>query len=257
MIYALAALEAFDFVGNFKRVRLVIRQPRIDHVSTWEIPVKELVETELPYIRERAKAALAVFERGAPLESDFHPCDKACRFCRASGNCKAQLDRAMRSVIEDFEDIDDTTSVKLEAEIEEVKKYGVNRLTDLMALVPLFKELCKAVERRLQTAIMNGEKIEGWKLVEGRKGNAKWKDEEELLKVLTSLRIPQKDYHVDAFVSPTAAKKKWEKARPGWWKRLSAVITRSKGKPTVVVATDKRPAIEPGNYTDDFEEVDE
>lgn len=260
MIYALAALKAFDFVGDFKRVRHVIRQPRLGHVSTWETTVEDLVGNELPFIQERAKAALAVFERGAPLESDFHPCEKACRFCRASGNCKAQLDRVMREIVEDFEDLEDLeegTGMKIEKEIEEVKSYGVNRLSQLMGVVPLLKELCKAVERRLQAEIMNGKDVEGWKVVEGKRGNAKWQDEEALLKVLKSLRIPQAEYLASDYVSPTVAKKKWEKTRPGWWKRISAVITRSPGRPTVVAATDKRVALPPSDYRDDFEEIEE
>jgi len=40
-IYALAALREFEFLGDFKRVRLVINQPRLDHVSEWDLQIGE------------------------------------------------------------------------------------------------------------------------------------------------------------------------------------------------------------------------
>lgn len=41
-LYALAALEAFDFAGPFQRVRLVIVQPRLGHLDEWVYSVAEL-----------------------------------------------------------------------------------------------------------------------------------------------------------------------------------------------------------------------
>lgn len=40
-IYALAALREFEFLGEFKRARLVIHQPRLGHVSEWSLPIGE------------------------------------------------------------------------------------------------------------------------------------------------------------------------------------------------------------------------
>ncbi|MEY2680659.1 MAG: Bordetella virus [Pseudomonadota bacterium] len=37
MIYALAALDYYSWEGPFKRIRLVIHQPRLDHISEWVI----------------------------------------------------------------------------------------------------------------------------------------------------------------------------------------------------------------------------
>ncbi|MGI9143865.1 MAG: DUF2800 domain-containing protein [Fluviibacter sp.] len=37
MIYGLAALDFYSWMGPFKRIRLVIHQPRLDHISEWVI----------------------------------------------------------------------------------------------------------------------------------------------------------------------------------------------------------------------------
>lgn len=39
MLYALGALEVFGMVGNFKRAKLTIVQPRIGHLSEWEVAI--------------------------------------------------------------------------------------------------------------------------------------------------------------------------------------------------------------------------
>lgn len=40
-IYALAALLEYEFLGDFKRARMMIVQPRLGHVSEWALPVED------------------------------------------------------------------------------------------------------------------------------------------------------------------------------------------------------------------------
>ena len=42
MLYALAALNEYDFYAEFQQARLVIHQPRLGHVSEWTISIDEL-----------------------------------------------------------------------------------------------------------------------------------------------------------------------------------------------------------------------
>lgn len=39
MLYALGALEVFGMVGDFKFAKLVILQPRLDHISEWTVAI--------------------------------------------------------------------------------------------------------------------------------------------------------------------------------------------------------------------------
>jgi len=39
MLYALGALETFGVTGNYTKAKLVIVQPRLDHISEWEVAI--------------------------------------------------------------------------------------------------------------------------------------------------------------------------------------------------------------------------
>jgi hypothetical protein len=39
MLYALGALETFGVTGSYKKAKLVIVQPRLDHISEWEVAI--------------------------------------------------------------------------------------------------------------------------------------------------------------------------------------------------------------------------
>ena len=43
MLYALGALAEYDYLIEPEKVKMVIVQPRLDHVSEWEIPTSELL----------------------------------------------------------------------------------------------------------------------------------------------------------------------------------------------------------------------
>ena len=59
--YAAAALEEYEFLGDFSQVRVVIVQPRLDHISEWTVPVtgERSMETFRQNLIERAKLATA------------------------------------------------------------------------------------------------------------------------------------------------------------------------------------------------------
>ena len=39
MLYALGALETFGILGDFTKAKLVIVQPRLNHISEWEVAI--------------------------------------------------------------------------------------------------------------------------------------------------------------------------------------------------------------------------
>jgi hypothetical protein len=98
MLYALGALNAFDMMYDIHTVRMTIYQPRIDNISTWELPVKDLREWAETELRPRAKLAF-------DGEGEFNA-GKHCRFCKARGTCKANADFNLQLAKYEFREAD-------------------------------------------------------------------------------------------------------------------------------------------------------
>jgi hypothetical protein len=71
ILYALAALDTLDPLGEVTDVMLTIHQPRLEHVSSWEATADEL-RALLPRIRAAAHRALTLTVT-PPGPADFTP----------------------------------------------------------------------------------------------------------------------------------------------------------------------------------------
>lgn len=143
-LYALGALETFDLLGGIERVAMTIYQPRIDWVSTTDVPASDLLEwrSEVKPIAENALAG----------EGDFAPSVSACRFCPAAAVCRPRMEE---SLAEDF------NKPPLMLDPEEIG--------DLLHRIPQIKAWCTSVESyALKSAYEDGVEIPGWKPVVGK-----------------------------------------------------------------------------------------
>jgi hypothetical protein len=107
MLYALGALRKFDVLGTFKRVRLVIHQPRIqDAPSEWDCTVDELLAFSAE-ASKLARHAMTAYEFRANWmgkdNSYLQPSDDACKFCKAKATCPALAAKVVETVGADFE----------------------------------------------------------------------------------------------------------------------------------------------------------
>lgn len=233
-IYAGAALAAFGFMADLKIVNLHIVQPRLDHAVVWTAPL-DVFEPFLEDIRKGAAKALRLFEAvgdGAPAESEYHPGPVACRWCSFRGQCGALAGYAL-------------TSAGLELPDSIKPKIDGEALADLLARVDLIQSWLKDLGATAHDALLSGEKIPGYKLVEGRAGPRKWSDEGKAEKLLKGWKVPAEVRYVKSLISPTAAEKlvKQKTLTADQWRDLNSVITREPGKLTVVPESDKRPAV--------------
>lgn len=105
MLYALGALDYYGALYDFDTVRLVISQPRLDHLDMWECSVALLREFEARALEAGAKA-LRIVDPG-PSSLFLTPGDKQCKFCKAKGDCPALRERALALVAGDFEVLPD------------------------------------------------------------------------------------------------------------------------------------------------------
>jgi hypothetical protein len=248
-MYALGALHEHSIISDFTWVTMVIYQPRMNHIAEWTIST-----AQLEAFGDAVRGAAAMVRNAEDdvdaehfADSYLSPGEKPCRFCKAKATCPAMRDEVLGiagpATASDFgqfmPDVPDATT-------------GDNYLSMAMSKVDLVEGWCKAVRAEIERRLLAGTAVDGWKLVEGRKGNRAWIDEaaaEEMFK--KSFRLRDADMYVQKLISPTAAEKLL-KGTPKRWKRAEGLMTRSEGKPSVAPAADKRPALVVSNLADEF-----
>lgn len=231
MLYALGALNEFDFIFDIETIRMVIVQPRKEHISEWEITRSELINWG-EYARDRA-------ELTAVDDPEFAPDDKACKYCKAKATCRALQEHAFAIAIDEFKNVRDPL------------KLSNEEIAEIIPSLPLLKQYMDAVKGYAYGEIEQGRDIPGYKLVEGR-SLRKWDDEaavEDRLKRVKKLKVA--DIYTKKLVSPAQAEKLLGKTHP----ILEAHVTKSNGSPSLVPLSDKRPAIS-FNIENDFAGID-
>jgi len=221
-LYALGALNDFGMLGEFHRVRMVIHQPRLNHISEWDLSVQEL--------NEFAAEAHAAAQRTL-TSTELNPGEKQCRWCKAKATCPA-----LSQLIED----------EFEALPEPNAETDADHLAHAMDQVDMIEAWCKAIRAEIERRLLNGQSIRGYKLVEGRRGARKWTNEDDVADALKKARLKHEQMYNYALISPTVAEKlsKSGELGPRQWTALQALITQSDGKPSVAPLHDKRPALQ-------------
>lgn len=255
-LYALGALSQFGLFGDFTQARLVIHQPRIGHVSEEVVSVEDLYE-----FAHRAKNTVQMIkavDEGKALfnEQDLlNPGEKQCHWCKAKATCPALTKAVMTTIAGEFDDLSTCDlEVELKQAVENVPSQENETLGKLYAALPLIESWSKAVAVAVTEKLHNGEKVLGFKLVQGRAGNRSWSSAEEAEQVLKSMRLKVEDMYDLKLISPTNAEKlqKAGTIGPRQWSKVESLIVRPEGKPTVAPESDKRPALEV-NPLNDFE----
>lgn len=242
MLYAAGARKDFELAGDFQTVRMAIVQPRVStQPSEWSIPVSTLQEFE--WQAEEAASTIWRMKQGE-VPMACVPDTEACRWCKAKAHC-AELDKKVQTEVgADFDDL--LTGVPPEVDYEMLSKK--------MACIDLIEEWCKAVRSGVEKALLSGHPVDGYKLVQGRKGARSWSNAEEAEKLLKSMRLKVEQMYDMKLISPTTAEKVLAES-PKRWEKVQQLVTQSEGKPSVAPATDKRPAITVTPVADDFDVV--
>lgn len=244
-MYALGAYEAYSLLADFQTVSMYIHMPRLNHVSEYHITVPELLE-----FAERVRDAARQVELALSLDgvdAMLNPGEKQCRFCKAKATCPALLAEVTEAVggepataeeFAQFVPIDTTDGV------------GDNYLSLAMDKVGLVEDWCKAIRAEVERRLLRGDKVPGYKLVEGKQGNRQWVDADKAEAALKALKLKQDEIFERKLISPTAAEKVLKKD-PEKWDKLQGLISRNPGKPSVAPATDKRPELAVNTATAD------
>lgn len=240
-IYALAALREFGAMGDFKNVRVVIHQPRLNAVSEWSQPTDQLESFGV----QVWNAAVGARAPGAELV----PGDKQCKFCKAKATCPALTARVQEEIGADFEAMAEGAAL--------ITPASSSALGRALAVADLIEGWIKAVRAEVESRLLAGQPIPGWKLVQGKKGNRQWTSKEEAEAVLKAMRVKHEQMYEYSVISPTTAEKlnKANVIGPRQWPKVQALITQSEGKASVAPESDKRPALAIAAVHDDFTDV--
>ncbi|MDZ7918489.1 DUF2800 domain-containing protein [Rhodoferax sp.] len=251
MLYALGAYDQFEALGDIKRVRMTIHQPRLDHVSVFEVSIEYLLA-----FGERAKAAarkaIDILDTGIVGLEDLNPSDKGCKFCKAKATCPKLRAHVEEITLADF----DAEAPK--PPLAPTEDTAPDVLAECMAATDLIEGWCKAVRAETERRLLAGVPVAGWKLVQGKQGNRSWTDAKVAEETLKSMRIKHEEMYNYSVISPTDAEKlaKAKVIGPRQWPALQQIITRAAGKPSVAPESDKREALVL-RTADDFATVDE
>lgn len=245
MLYALGALYEYEMLGDFKRARMVISQPRLGHLDEWECDVRDLMKFALE-AREAVKAARV---KDAPL----NPHEYDCRFCKAKATCPA-LAAEVRAAVTPSpavtpEDFDDLTTTAI--------PHDDVRLGVAMSKVELVEHWCKAIRAEVERRLFAGQDVPGFKLVEGKRGNRAWSDAAEVEAKLKAMRLRHEEMFSYSLKGPKPMEDLLKKESPRRWAALQEYITQSEGKPSVAPASDGRPALSIIPTADEFDDLSE
>lgn len=250
-IYALGALAAFDLIGDFKRVRMVIHQPRLGHISE-DVLTVEALEQFAGLAAERAFIALKVLDHKDEAALHLEPGEKQCQWCKAKPNCPK-----LAAHVEDVVGRDFGYLTSSQADVDTLLEDEAVPLSDKMAAVDLIESWCKAVRAETERRLFDGVPVTGFKLVEGKRGHRKWANAAEVEAAFKSMRLKVEEMYDFTLISPTTAEKLHKAGTIGkrQWPRLQELITQSEGKPSVAPESDKRQALVLTAAVDDFDLV--
>lgn len=252
-LYALGALRALRGIIDPAIVTMVIHQPNVNGISEWSIPVEDLTKfgMQLSDVAHGSFALLrALQETGELPEHRLTAGEKQCKFCKAKGKCPAlaQVIRsAVRNSLAEFPELPPVTGAFMEADTAP-DANAVAEVADLgaaMDAVPLVELWAAAVRGAVESALLAGKPVPGYKLVQGRMGARTWSDESAVRELVKGMRAKRELFYEERFKSPPAMEKlvKDKLLAESQWERIAQHIVQKEGSPSVAPASDKRPAL--------------
>lgn len=261
-IYALAAMDEFSLSHDFQTVRMAIHQPRLGAVSEWVQTVEQLEA-----FRIHVGGQIKIHDANPDART---PGEKQCRWCANAGSCRALAEKVQAEVGADFDDISADGWMYAKPPL----LLDADELGAALKAADHIEQWLKAVRAEVESRLLAGQPVPGFKLVQGKKGNRAWSDEAEAEKLLKdTFRLKTEEMYELSLITPTVAEKlapKFDTAgkpkplKPGepkprlgprQWPKVQALITQADGKPSVAPESDKRPALVMSAVADDFQDV--
>lgn len=249
MLYALGALEKYSIAEEYQTVVIVIAQPAVSETfSEWLISVFDLFEWSDKIAERAATKALLIYSMrdGRALKNeDFNPGEKQCQWCKANAVCGARATKVQEIIGADFDKIESAIAPSMLSNAD---------LGDVWSSLDFIESWAKAVRGRIEYELLQGNEVPGTKLVEGRRGNRSWDNDEEAETLLKSFRMKQEELYSFKLLGPKPILEAL-KDQPRRVKKIEALITQKAGKPHVAHVSDKRQSLEVKPVSNNFEIV--
>ena len=216
MLYALGALSKFEMAYDINMVKLTIVQPRMSRISRWMITPEDLYKWGEEVVKP--KAALAYSGDGELKVGRW------CRWCKAKALCRKMADHNLDLAKHEF---------------KEPELLTTEELAQIFEQAPMLQDWANAVSEHLLSKAISGEKIPGYKVVEGR-SMRKWTDENAVQEVLTAHDYAPGQFQIVKLAGIPAVEKLLKK---DFDLLVGDLVTKVPGKPTLVPESDKRPAM--------------
>lgn len=232
-LYALGALETYDFLYDIEEIDMCIFQPRIDNIDDAVMTAAEL----RAWGEEIRPAAEKAFSGTEEYCAGNH-CDT--NFCKARPFCRAYAERKQEMAKYDFKKPAQLTTEEISEILEQAEA--------LAKWATLIKEYA------LDEAVNNGTIFPGYKVVEGRSNRAFSIDD-----TLIAGQLIAKGYNEDSFyprkLIGIGALEKYL-GKKDFNALLGEFVIKPTGKPTLVPESDKRPALHSADAAvKDFETI--
>lgn len=214
-LYGLGALADFGVVYEIHEVVMHIFQPRLNNVSSERLSVLDLLAWGAG-IAEQA-------EQAAKGQGDYKA-GEHCRFCPHAGSCLALADLCMKVV-------------NLPEGKAAIPSLAPWQIADILKAEPMVSSWLKAVKDRALSALLNGDEIPGYKVVEGR-SLREWGEASHVRAILDDSEYDEEYYLETKLLSPAQLEKSLGKKKVA--ELVGSLIVSKPGSPTVAPESDKR-----------------
>lgn len=216
-IYGCGALYKFEMLYDILDVQLVIVQPRLEHISTFNVSAEELNTWGEEFVKP--KALLAFKGEGEKIAGDW------CKWCKVKATCKALAAKNIELARHDFADPHELSD---------------DELIEVYAQLDMLVDWANAVKQYILDTAIKGKQWKGYKIVEGR-ANRKWLDEAKITGILYDNKFAVEDFITSKLKGIGDIEKLVGKAE--FPKLLGEYVIKPPGAPTLVPEADKRPAL--------------
>lgn len=217
MLYGYGALLEHELLYEIEEIKLCITQPRLDHYSSWSISKDDLLHWGQKIVKPIA--AKAYKGEGRKTAGSW------CKFCKVSALCRTNADHNLKLAQYEFKDPD---------------LLGLDELAKIMDQLPALEDWSKSIKDHLLKVALDGEKIPGYKLVNG-KSQRTIINEEKVKKVLEEEGYSEDQYVNSKLAGITQIEKLVGKANI--YDLIGDYIHKPDGKPTLAHESDPRPGI--------------
>ena len=214
MCYCLGVVDMFDGIYDISTVKMVIYQPRRENVSDYTMSKADLLKWADEVLAPTAKLALAG-------KGEFKAGDH-CKFCKVKATCRKRAEYNLEAAKYDFAMPDQLEDFEIDA---------------ILMMVDHLTEWANDIKAYALTEAQHGTEYEHFKVVEGR-SNRKFTSDDEVAKAVEAAGFDPWEKKLKGITAMTSllGKKKFEEL-------LGSLTFKPPGKPTLVLKSDKRPAM--------------